>query len=98
LLIMEFDTMWKFLNDNVFFKFKAYFTVTNIIIVLVALAVFAFIIRIIFRSKKFSGVNEKIKHFMLGMLTGLKSLLQLKNLPLFIFHSLFIWGMYLMMV
>lgn len=98
LLFMEFDTMWRFLNDNVFGKFKPYFNLTNIAIAIVVLIVFGFIIRLIFKNEKSAAFNKKIKGFLLGLLTGLKSVMQLKNFPLFIFHSLFIWGMYLGMV
>ncbi len=40
---------------------------------------------------------QKVREIILGFAEGLKSLVRIKNPFLFIFHSLFIWFMYLMM-
>jgi len=52
-------------------------------------------ILIIRRSNR--PIALKIKTFLLGILEGLKSILKMKNKWSFIFHTVFIWFMYVMM-
>lgn len=44
------------------------------------------------------GYWEKVKKFLLNIFEGFKAIIKLKNFPLFIFHSLFIWMMYFAMI
>jgi glycosyltransferase 2 family protein len=63
-----------------------------ILLVLVAAAIFVF--------RKFSHVGfiKKIKTIMVGVWHGITSVRYLKNKGWFIFHTIFIWSMYLMSV
>lgn len=44
------------------------------------------------------GLGQKAKKFIQNILEGFKAIAKLKNFPLFIFHSIFIWVMYFSMV
>jgi len=53
----------------------------------------------IFRKKIFQNpLAQKIRGLLLSFLEGIRSVAKVKNPLLFIFHSLFIWAMYLMSV
>ena len=47
-----------------------------------------------FRMSKPPAFVQKIRGLAAGMATGLRSILQVRNKPLFLFHTLFIWLMY----
>lgn len=53
------------------------------------------ILKFIKRSKL--PVIIKLKDFAKGLLEGMRSILKMKNKKAFIFHTFFIWGMYLLM-
>lgn len=59
------------------------------------LAVGIFILKLIRRSKH--GVILKVKAFAKGLLEGMRSILKMKNKGAFIFHTIFIWVMYILM-
>ena len=48
-------------------------------------------------SKAKSGLPLKIKHFITGILEGATSIFRMKKKWAFIFHTLFIWLMYVLM-
>jgi hypothetical protein len=87
-LFLQFDFIYNILIET--------FQPTKLIIGgLVALGVFAFLFIYIKRSK--SKIALKIKHFLRGLLEGILSIFKMKHKWAFIFHTLFIWGMYLLM-
>ena len=43
------------------------------------------------------NIFKKLNKLLKGIVTGLKSVFKMKNFPLFIFHSFFIWSMYFLM-
>ncbi|MBK8711501.1 MAG: flippase-like domain-containing protein [Niastella sp.] len=55
---------------------------------------------IIFLVRKYPQhtVIVKVRHFLKGMLTGFISIKKLKHRKLFIFHTIFIWAMYLLQI
>ncbi|MFN4761865.1 lysylphosphatidylglycerol synthase transmembrane domain-containing protein [Gillisia sp. Q332] len=59
------------------------------------LAVGIFILKLIRKSKH--GVILKVKAFAKGLLEGMRSILKMKNKGAFIFHTVFIWVMYVLM-
>lgn len=59
------------------------------------LAVGVIILKHIKRSKH--GFFVKIRKFAKGLLEGMRSILKMKNKGAFIFHTLFIWAMYILM-
>lgn len=61
-------------------------------------AVVGLLILMLFRKKIMAlSIFQKIKDFVLGVLEGLKSVLKMKRKGMFIFHTIFIWGMYFFM-
>ncbi|WGK66087.1 lysylphosphatidylglycerol synthase transmembrane domain-containing protein [Croceiramulus getboli] len=52
-------------------------------------------VRIIRNSK--NRVLVKVRGFVIGLVEGMRSILQMKNKGAFIFHTFFIWGMYVLM-
>jgi hypothetical protein len=59
------------------------------------LALGVLILKQIKKSKK--GILLKVKNFARGLLEGMRSILKMKQKGAFLFHTLFIWGMYLSM-
>ena len=86
-LIIQFETIWSLLVKIKFIKI-------GIIIILMCLAVILLIY--IIRKLNLSialGLNEYLK----GFLEGISSIKRIKNKLPFIFHTVFIWVMYLLM-
>lgn len=96
--LLEFNTMGKFIYDNFLVGMAAKFTIVNMLIVLSAAVASTFVIIRIIKDKSESGFIFRFKKLLGGIGTGLKSILKIKNLPLFIFHSIFIWVMYYLMI
>ena len=64
--------------------------------ILIALLIIGiFILKLIKRSKH--GIFVKFKKFAKGLLEGMRSILKMKHKWAFIFHTLFIWVMYVLM-
>ena len=65
-----------------------------------AAGILLLVVFILFKSRHRISNNklyQKIKEIVLGFIEGLKSLVKIQNPFLFIFHSIFIWCMYLLM-
>jgi len=73
-------------NINPFFTIAALF---------VLLGIGVLILKQIKKSKR--GILLKVKNFARGLLEGMRSILKMKQKGAFLFHTLFIWGMYLSM-
>lgn len=73
-------------NINPFFTIAALFGL---------LAIGILILKQIKKSKK--GILLKVKNFAKGLLEGMRSILKMEQKGAFLFHTLFIWGMYLSM-
>ncbi|OEK09378.1 hypothetical protein A8C32_11705 [Flavivirga aquatica] len=56
-----------------------------------------FFVLIFYIKQSQLNIALKIKTFLNGLLEGLLSIFKMKNKWLFIFHTLFIWGMYILM-
>lgn len=70
---------------------------TLLILTLLFIVVFG-VIFLVFRKKILANkLYLKIKDIVLGFVEGMKSLIKLKNLWLFVFYSFSIWGLYLLM-
>ena len=59
------------------------------------LAIGILILKQIKKSK--TGILLKVKNFAKGLLEGMRSILKMKQKGAFLFHTLFIWGMYIAM-
>lgn len=64
--------------------------------ILLVLVLFAFILLNLIRRSNHSFL-VKIKDFAVGLLEGMRSILKMKHKKGFLFHTFFIWGMYLLM-
>jgi uncharacterized protein (TIRG00374 family) len=87
-LFVQFDFISDLLTKN--------FDPTKIIIILVGLIIgFYIFTQYIKKAKK--GIALKIKTFVSGLLEGVTSIFKMKNKWAFIFHTIFIWAMYVAM-
>lgn len=87
-LFLQFDFIYGFLVEK--------FNPIKILIALFAVALLAFFfLRFIKRSH--SKIAIKIKTFVNGLIEGALSIFKMKKKWAFIFHTLFIWSMYLLM-
>ncbi|WP_299064231.1 lysylphosphatidylglycerol synthase transmembrane domain-containing protein [uncultured Polaribacter sp.] len=87
-LFVQFDFIYNLLTKN--------FNPTKIIIGLVVLII-GFYIFTSFVKKAESGFLLKIKTFVGGLIEGVTSIFKMKNKWAFIFHTIFIWVMYVAM-
>jgi uncharacterized protein (TIRG00374 family) len=96
-LIFEFDKLWSQLRDGIWVKLQASGQNTTLWIILFLLLVAALIIYR-FRQKLYGlGLVVKIKNVLIGFGEGLQSVRKVRNLPVFLFHSINIWFLYYMM-
>jgi len=87
-LFMQFDFIYNFLIE----KFDPY---KIILLVVGFFTITVFFILVIKRSK--SKIALKIKEFVSGLIEGALSIFKMKKKWPFIFHTLFIWAMYVLM-
>ncbi len=87
-LFVQFDYILKLLDEN-FDPIK--------IIILVLLIVIAFFLFTRYVKRAKSGIALKIKTFVLGLVEGVTSIFKMKKKWAFIFHTIFIWLMYVLM-
>lgn len=72
---------------------------TMLLSVTIGLALAGAVVLFVFRKKIFQNpLANKIRAMLLNFLEGIRSVAKVKSPALFIFHSFFIWGMYLMSV
>ena len=87
-LFVQFDFIYDLLTKN--------FDPTKIIIILIGLIV-GFFVFTSFVKKAKKGFLLKIKTFVSGLVEGVTSIFKMKNKWAFIFHTVFIWAMYVAM-
>ena len=87
-LFVQFDFIYQLLTKN--------FNPIKIGIFLVGLVI-AFIVFTRYVKKAQSGLGLKIKNFIVGLIEGATSIFKMKNKWAFIFHTVFIWLMYVAM-
>lgn len=87
-LFLQFDFIYAFFIE----KFDSSKLIVGGVLLLLLMGVFLFFIR---RSK--AGIGLKIKQFVNGIIEGALSIFKMKKKWAFIFHTFFIWGMYLLM-
>ena len=87
-LFVQFDFIYNLLTQN--------FDPTKIIILLIGLLI-GFLIFSFFVKKATSGFLLKIKNFIVGLIEGVTSIFKMKKKWAFIFHTVFIWVMYVLM-
>lgn len=57
-----------------------------------------FIVRFLIKKYRRTNIVSKLLRVYVGFIAGIKTIKQLDNKPAFIFHTIFIWFMYLMML
>ena len=87
-LLLQFDFIYEKLSESISL-YKITITAVSIVIIVMILT------RII--QKGNSKIILKIKSFVNGLLEGVLSIFKMKKKWLFIFHTLFIWSMYVLM-
>jgi len=87
-LFFQFDFIYELLTRN--------FSPAKILILLGGLII-GFLVFIRFVKRATKGIGLKIKNFVTGLIEGAMSILKMKNKWAFIFHTVFIWVMYVAM-
>lgn len=87
-LFVQFDFIYELLTKN--------FNPTKIALILGAV-VLGFFLLSRYVKKAESGLGLKIKNFVSGLIEGVTSILKMKHKWAFIFHTIFIWVMYVAM-
>ncbi|MEQ6124529.1 lysylphosphatidylglycerol synthase transmembrane domain-containing protein [Pseudotenacibaculum sp. MALMAid0570] len=87
-LFLQFDFIWELLTKN-FDPIKIGVIIGGL---LIAFTFFVFYIK-----KAKSGIGLKIKNFASGLIEGMMSIFKMKKKWSFIFHTVFIWIMYILM-
>ncbi|MGB1043188.1 MAG: lysylphosphatidylglycerol synthase transmembrane domain-containing protein [Tenacibaculum sp.] len=87
-LFVQFDFIYELLTKN--------FNPVKIIGIVAILFVVGFVFSRYVKKAK-SGVGLKIKNFVSGLVEGVTSIFKMKNKWAFIFHTIFIWVMYVAM-
>lgn len=87
-LVLQFDFIYTILEKS--FQPKK-------LIIAAFIAIVFFGVLLIYLKKSQSKIALKIKEFVKGLLEGITSIFKMKHKWAFIFHTLFIWTMYLLM-
>ena len=97
---VEFKTVVKFFENNPDVADKFQNINYQKIGIIIGVILIITIIAIIYLRKKFkhTKIYKKIKELLLSFYNGLKSFKQIKQKFWFIFHSIFIWIMYILMI
>lgn len=95
--LLEYDTLWNWLNENMGNKEGSLFS-NPIILTILGLGGVSLILFLVFRKKLMqTAIYKKIVQIVLGFWEGLMSVRKLDRPGAFIFHSVFIWAMYFLM-
>jgi len=87
-LFVQFDFIYELLTKN--------FNPTKIIMILIGVVIVFYILTQYLKKAK-KGIALKIKNFITGLAEGVTSIFKMKNKWAFIFHTVFIWAMYVAM-
>jgi uncharacterized membrane protein YbhN (UPF0104 family) len=101
LLAIEYDRLFAFFQENVLNKKpppETGFDITKYLVVGVLGIAFSVAVFYVQRKYGFAKLKEIIKERLLGFTEGLKSIRYVKNPLEFIFHSVFIWVCYFLMI
>lgn len=97
---IEYDRLHTYIFENIILplKIKLYSYAENKIMLLLMISsmLVVFVLIYIFRKKIFqNSAAQKIRALLVNFLEGIRSVAKVKSPLLFIFHSFFIWAMYL---
>lgn len=101
-LVLQFDKLNQFfisfINRSMQSGGPAVFSTFTIVIVILAIVFLTGFAIWLYRRLKNHAIVMKLRNMINGFVTGMKTIGQMENRWLFIFHSVFIWGMYYLMV
>lgn len=89
-LFVQFDFIYTLLTKD--FEFQFSYIIIGLIILVIGFYIFSSFVK-----KAKSGFLLKIKTFTTGLIEGVTSIFKMKNKWAFIFHTIFIWAMYIAM-
>lgn len=95
-VILQFDLLEEVLTNNINVGGITSLFQSPIFYSILALTVIAIIVIVKYSSQ--SSLLTKVRHLWSKFSDGLGSFRKIKNVPLFIFHTLFIWTMYFLMI
>lgn len=102
---LEFDRLWDFFSqakDNFMAQranaTEGIFTPLTILLGLLALGVFIVIATLLYKKLKTTVLFNKVKELVLGFVSGMKTIGQMKNGWLFITYSVLLWVMYYLQI
>lgn len=87
-LLIQFDFIWQLLSKD-FNPIKSIITIVSVLLF--------FVVIFLYIKKGKSNIAKKIKSFLIGLKEGVLSIFKMKNKWAFIFHTIFIWAMYVAM-
>ena len=87
-LLVQYDFIYELLTKN--------FSIGKIVVIISAFFV-GFLIFSRYVKKSTKGIGLKVKNFITGLIEGTTSIFKMKNKWAFIFHTIFIWIMYVAM-
>jgi uncharacterized protein (TIRG00374 family) len=96
-LVFHYQNIWSYLTSNL--KIPVPVLIALPILGFMGLAVAIVIYRKIERidDSQLEGWKKKLKNFVMGLVEGIVAVRKVPNMPLFVFYSLGIWFLYLMM-
>ena len=97
-LFLEYETLWNYISENQAITDKLMLILTSPIFYIALILGAAFGIYFLFsKSFKKSKIGQKLWGLANGFMDGIKSIFQLERPLLFVFYTVFIWVMYLLM-
>ena len=87
-LFIQFDFIWELVTKD----FNPVKTIGSLVLAIVLFTAF-----ILYIKKRKSKFTQKVKGFFFGLKEGVTSIFKMKNKWAFIFHTIFIWAMYVAM-
>lgn len=91
--LLNFDAIWRFIEQSPLIGLASYWYVL-VLIGLAGLAGLWFVVKWIRSDKELDGFAGKVKSVAQGFADGVMSVRKVDNIPLFVFHTAFIWLMY----
>lgn len=95
-VVLEYEVVWAYIFSNSNFGSQIISLFSNPYFYVV-LAILGTGIWYFFFYKSQNSLFQKLRHMLIGFLSGIRSIKDIKNPSIFIFHSIFIWVMYYLM-
>jgi glycosyltransferase 2 family protein len=102
-LALQFNKLSSYINERIYKPLEAKFHLTmhlsgSLSIIVLFFLILVTILFLVFRKRILrNSIYFKVKALVMGFLEGIKSLVKVKSIPLFVFYSVLIWVLYLLM-